>query len=696
MTPHATRTLRAGLLALLVLVLAAVAWSLRKPGAAAPTDRPSAADDSGGTKSTGLVLRSFREGDERFLVEAESSQGQEKEGLRLRGVKATFHYVSQGKTHAATISADECLCEPGPRRAAFRGQVEVRTDDGLELSTESLNYRGQDGVAESTEEVAFKRGKVSGRGTGARYEAQAQRLELLADVHLKIEEEGKPATDIQAGRAVAQRSNDTMDFSGGVVVRQGADWLEAAQLTLGFLGDFEVITRALAKEDVRLQTGDAQILPGTKGGPLGTGGRRLACRKLDVVFRPEGTMQQATASGGHDEAGNPLYADLELLPVPKGPSERRRLQARVIVFRFDDQGRLEMLQGQLGTILASEPARPGGAPARTARSEAVDAFVDPVTGAMTMASFEGNVDFVQARQRATARKARYDPAKETLFLTGEARVVDEEQGSDLRAEAIDLGPRKDAAAARGGVRHTVAVRKTGSRPGLLSREEPAVFLARFFDYDGAARTARYRENALLRSGQDEVRAPLLVLEEPAAGQRRLTGSGGVASVLHPRPRAGAQKPPEAVETRSKEMVYDEAKSRITYTGEVAIRQGDIRTKSPEAVVTLSPDGSAIDRLEAGQPVEVEQGAQKATGTKGTYTPRDETFVLVGEKVELQDSKGKVAGRVLTFHVGDDRIRIDGQEEVRTETIFKREPPKPAPPKGVPPKPDRPQSEPPKR
>ena len=54
-----------------------------------------------------------------------------------------------------------------------------------------------------------------------------------------------------------------------------------------------------------------------------------------------------------------------------------------------------------------------------------------------MASFDGNVDFAQARQQATARKARYDPAKETLFLTGEARVVDEEQGSDLRAEAIE-------------------------------------------------------------------------------------------------------------------------------------------------------------------------------------------------------------------------------------------------------------------
>src|SRR6185436_8299602 len=72
-------------------------------------------------------------------------------------------------------------------------------------------------------------------------------------------------------------------------------------------------------------------------------------------------------------------------------------------------------------------------------------------------------------------------------------------------------------------------------------------------------------------------------------------------------------------------------------------------------------------------VEVVQGARKATGTKGTYTPGNETMVLVGEKVRLQDPERSVEGRVLTFQVGDDRIRVDGQEEVRTEAVFKREP-----------------------
>lgn len=681
MIPRATRTLRASLLGLLIIVVVAVAWSLHKPGGPDPASRSQAPPGSG-TTSTGLVLRSFSAGDQRFVIKAQSSQGQEKEGLQLRGVEVTFPYVSKrsskSETLSATITADECLCEPEPRRAAFKGHVRVTTEDGLLLETEALDYRGETGLAESALEVRFKRGRVSGSSKGVRYEAAAQRLEMLSEVRIRIEEEGKPPTDVQAGHGVARRSDNTMDFSGGVAVRQGTEWLEAAELTLGFLGDFEVVTRALAKEDVRVQTSDAQILPGAKGTPIGQGGRRLACRKLDVVFRPDRTLQQAVATGGHDDAGTPLYADLELLPSPGGPRERRRLRAGVIVFRFDDQGRLEKLEGQVGALLTSEPRLPGGGPTRTAQSEGLIAMLDTASGTLKQVDFDHQVEFVQAKQRASGQKARYDALTETLFLTGDARLLDEEQGSDLRADAIDLGTRKEAVSARGNVRHTVARTRPTSRPGLLSREEPAVFLARLFDYDGTVRTARYRENALLRSGKDEVRAPLLVLEEAAVGQRRLTGSGGVASILYPRPQPGATKAPEPVETHSEELVYDEAKNRVTYKGGVAIHQGDIRTKSPEAVVTLSADGAAIESVVAGEPVEVVQGTRKATGTRGTYTPGNETFVLVGEKVQLLDSERRVEGRILTFQVGDDRIRVDGQEEARTEAVFKREPSTPAP------------------
>jgi len=79
------------------------------------------------------------------------------------------------------------------------------------------------------------------------------------------------------------------------------------------------------------------------------------------------------------------------------------------------------------------------------------------------------------------------------------------------------------------------------------------------------------------------------------------------------------------------MVYEEAANRIVYTGDVEIRQGDILTRSPEAVVTLTKDGGAVDRLVAGEPVEVQQGGRRATGERGTYTPADETLVLVARR-----------------------------------------------------------------
>jgi len=201
------------------------------------------------------------------------------------------------------------------------------------------------------------------------------------------------------------------------------------------------------------------------------------------------------------------------------------------------------------------------------------------------------------------------------------------------------------------------------------------FLARVLEYDSAAKTARYRENALLRSGKDELRAPLIVVEEPAPERRRLTASGGIASLMYPKSEPGATKAPLPVEVRASDLVWEEAKAEVVYKGDVAVKQGDIQSRSPLATVTLTPDGGGIEKVVAGEPVDVQQGQRRASGARGTYTPRNETMVLVGEKVVLQDPQQQTEGRFLTFHAGDDTILVDGREEVRPESVFKREPPK---------------------
>ena len=269
----------------------------------------------------------------------------------------------------------------------------------------------------------------------------------------------------------------------------------------------------------------------------------------------------------------------------------------------------------------------------------------------------------------------YDEAASTLVLTGDPRILDEGEGSELKAQTITIGTRTRAVSAHGNVRHSIARKTGGKRTGMFGGEATLI-VCRDFEYDPKTRTARYQENALIRSGADEVRAPLITLEEPAPGKRRMTASGGTTSLLHPRASKDAAKPPAPVDARSKEMVYEEAASRVVYTGDVDIRQGDIQTKSPEATAVLDADGNAIETLVAGEPVEVQQGSAARTASAGDLHAGDGDIVLRAGRRSCSRTRPQAAGRVLTFHVGDERILVDGREEERTEAVFKRkEPPK---------------------
>jgi lipopolysaccharide transport protein LptA len=671
-----TRLARRLLLAVLVVVSGAVAWSLRRPAPRPGTTEARAAPSpgQGTTVADGSLLR-FHEGKQKVLVKWRSMVGKEGDATRLSGVEVSIPFVAEGRESRATITAQECLYQMSPQRAAFKGDVRVRTDDGLELDSETLKYWADEERVFTRDPVRFRRGTTSGTARAMEY-ATGAGLSLFGDVRVRVEDGAGPPADVEAESAWASRDERLVRFEGGVVARQGARELRSRRLQLNLTADLSAVERAAAIEDVDLVTGAGAGLPGSAA-PEG-GRKRLRCRRLNVVFRAKGILQEALAVNS---------ASLEVDPGPGDPREKRRVEAPQLRFGFDEEGRLVSLQGLPArqtepgatrrSVLTTEPLPPSRDGGRRVESDRFAATFEPVSGAVSGAAFDGAVAFREPGRRASAGRAVYEEAAGLVTLTGDPRIVDEGEGSELRGRRIRLGTRSRSVAASENVRHTVTRKGKAGAPGLLGGEEPAVLLCREFEYDPATRTARYRENALLRSGRDEVRAPTIVIEDEASGGRRLTASGGTTSVLHPRPQEGAAKEPAAVEARSREMVYEEPANRIVYTGDVEIRQGDILTRSPEAVVTLTKDGGAVDRLVAGAPVEVQQGARRATGERGTYTPADETLVLVGEKVVLQDVDRRLEGRILTFEVGSDRIRVDGREEVRAEAVFKRkEPPNP--------------------
>ena len=669
MNARSPRLVRGGILAALLVVGVSIAWTFRRVGPAPkPTPSPSASSAAaipqiaGAARTQNLVFQSVSGAESKFKLTAGEMVGKEEEELRLRTVDFQFDYVAKGEKHKGSIVADECVYTPTVQKAVFQGHVKLTTDDGAELRTEQLIYRGDKQLARSELPVEFKRHTLSGNAKGFEYHGGEQRLDMNGDVLVRAEPAGKPPLEIRSQHAVLLREEGTMQFTDGVRVNQANDQLTTDRFELDF-GEDQVIYRARAIEQVVLRTSSA-LTPGAAA----AGTRHLKCRKLDLWFRPDGSLQEATAVDD---------AVLTLSPAPKEPPERRKLEAGVITFKFDAEGRLEGVQTLKETTFTTTPLPPNKAAARTLTCARMTGELDAASGQPKRIEFDKNVVFTEGKRKGTGQKAFYDGAKAELFLDEGPQLVDAEQGSDLTAQGILIGTRTGNVTANEQVRHLL--KNTGRAQGsfLGHGSEPILITSRFLEYTSSTRLARYWEGALLRTGADEIRAAEVRLQDQQQGARRLEAEGSVISLLHPK-ATSAGKPPAVVEARAKKMVYEEAKREITYDGEVEIKQGDIATRSPKAWLVLTADGTRLESMKAGDTVEVVQGNRKAHGSQGIYMPREETMILTGENVVLEDPQQKVRGRSLTFHVGDDRILVDGQEQVRTETIIRstKEPPSP--------------------
>ncbi|MBI3932011.1 MAG: LPS export ABC transporter periplasmic protein LptC [Acidobacteria bacterium] len=668
MMPRTLRMVRRGLLGLVIAVSALVAWTLRRPPAEPGSTAPTTVSPApGSVRLGGFVIRQLKEGRESFVLQAETMAGQEQQEVRLSGVSMTFHYVSRGTEGEATVTSRECLYTAPQQKAAFRGDVRVRTRDGGELETDSLVYRGDRGFARTEAPLRFRRKDVSGSAVGALHAADEGRVELLSDVVLRVEDQKAPALEIHSDRAVLEREEGLLRFQGSVEARQGEDVLTAKELSLAFSTEDESLLGFLATGDTELRTGEGRLLPGATVTGQGRGPRILKAQRLDVTFRPDRTVKVAMA--GPD-------AELVLMPGPGEPRERRRLAARFLTFRFDDLGRLAEVEGLRDSVLISEPLPPPGGFGRRLTCKSFTAVLEPETGQVKTVDFRRDVEITQGTRKAAADSAWYQAERNRLTLEKGPRITDSADGSRLVARVIHMATDSGDVTAQFEVQHELG-RSSSRKPAFLGTDDaPAVVAAGLFEFEAASRTTRYRDGAILRAGKDEVRAPLIRLLEEN-GRRRFAALDGVVSVFHPREVTKGKRSPAPVEARAKQMIHEEAADTVVYTGDVVIRQGDIESKSPEATLYLKDDGKSIEKVVAGEPVEIHQGPKSASGSRATYTLGDETLVVVGDRVVLKDPvQGEIRGRSLTFRVGDDSFLVDGREEGRTEMILQKEPPRP--------------------
>ena len=97
-------------------------------------------------------------------------------------------------------------------------------------------------------------------------------------------------------------------------------------------------------------------------------------------------------------------------------------------------------------------------------------------------------------------------------------------------------------------------------------------------------------------------------------------------------------------------------------------QGDLRARRIELVLALTE--SRLDRLEAYTEVNARLDSRVATGDRLTYHAADERYVMTGiatVPVRIVEECRETRGRTVTFFKSADRIIVDGNEEVRTQS-----------------------------
>jgi lipopolysaccharide transport protein LptA len=190
----------------------------------------------------------------------------------------------------------------------------------------------------------------------------------------------------------------------------------------------------------------------------------------------------------------------------------------------------------------------------------------------------------------------------------------------------------------------------------MKQDQPVNVTSKQLDYDGAAGVATYTGGARLWQDQTQIQGDTIVVDDRSGN---LTARGHVSSVMFFDETDTKTNKKQSVQTTATadQLVYDDDKRLATYTAGPTAKahmvgtQGDVT--ADQIQLFLKPGGGEIDRAEADRSVLVKENIRTVTGQHLVYTPADQTYVMTGEPVEIEEKKAPnecrvQSGNVVTF------------------------------------------------
>ena len=315
---------------------------------------------------------------------------------------------------------------------------------------------------------------------------------------------------------------------------------------------------------------------------------------------------------------------------------------------------------------------------------------------------------------ATAARAEYDGATDTLTLTG--KPVFRDDTLEMTAEQFAVKRAAGNVLATGSVQTTIRSSNPSGPGGLLGGNQTTHVIARQAQILHDSQTAIFTGQARLWQGANSVEAPVIELSQK---MQTLTayGNGSCTQCVHTTFLGQSGNPTqlgksktvssgvltEAKENRgpatyrvlSQRLLYSDAERKATFSdhveaisssgnvfadrAEVFLTPANVRSQASPAIAPAetannatanktSPHSnnspqSSVEKIVAAGHVVVEQPGRRGTGTRLVYSASDGQFVLTGDGAhppQVVDSiQGTVTGEVLTFSSQTQAIIVSG-------------------------------------
>ena len=670
-----------------VAVIAAVAHSRRPREIAAPQAPLQRTDPTAVVETRGGDAIQLKGAERSLRVEYEVQTTNDKNETKLRNVKI---YVDNRGGRNYQVSGKEAFVGKDNSSFDVRGGVKMVTSDGLTATGEQATYTDAEKVVHIPGPVQFARGRMTGTGIGFTYDEQRDTMWILEKADVKFAQEGdQEAMAFTAGTYGYARQDRYMRFEKTMHMDRSGQQIDADSSMVRLFADRD------DPDYVELR-GGSKVTGGAENSLL----KSMSANDINLDYADDGrTLQNATLAGA---------ASVEV--ASKGSSATQKLTGGYMDIGLEPDGSVRSLSTRDGVTVTLPAAKDTGArtirsnaltasgtpdgirdmkftegveykeaatkgqAGRVVRAKTLDATLDAAAGTLEDAHFVSNVDFSEGPLHATGSDARYNVVKGTLALTGKEQVPHiETDALTIDAETIDVTLSPRAMTAGGTVRSMLLPAKKATadspetkRPALLAEKDPVNIICDSMSYDEAARMVEYKGKVKLLQSDTTIHANTLTLDESKGD---LAANGKVVTNLliagHKDDPAVKPKPTIA---RAETFTYSDQTRMATYTTTAQLDGDQGNLSAGKIELQLAKEGNTLERLDANGAVTALVDRRRVSGTTLSYSPDDDKYIVTGAPVKMLDADcQETSGKRLTFWKASDRVLVDGNNEVRTQT-----------------------------